>query len=92
VGSSKDADLFRLWGNFFSPVGNPQKKINISLSWAPFFTIKLLENDNFMWANKFLNSSAWRFFQEEEISQDCLPFSIPFKCPKSKAICCSTNL
>jgi hypothetical protein len=38
-------------GNLFSSVGNAQKQINIPLSWAPFFIVKLLEKDNFMWAN-----------------------------------------
>jgi hypothetical protein len=33
---SPSADLFRLWGNHFSPMGNPHKQINIPINWAPF--------------------------------------------------------
>jgi hypothetical protein len=41
--NSKEDDLFRLWGTYFSPVGSPQKHISIPISWEPFFTVKLLK-------------------------------------------------
>jgi hypothetical protein len=40
---ARNADLFRLWGKDFSPVGNPEMQISIPINWAPFFTIKLLK-------------------------------------------------
>jgi hypothetical protein len=79
-------------GNFFSSVGNAQKQINIPLSWAPFFIVKLLEKDNFMWAKTFLNSSTCQFFQQEDIIQECIPFNIPVKRPNYKAICYSSEM
>jgi hypothetical protein len=44
---AKNVDLFRLCGQFFSPVGNPERQISIPMSWAPFFTTKLLNKTNF---------------------------------------------
>jgi hypothetical protein len=38
--SSLNADLFRIWGTFFSPLGDPQSQIPVAINWAPFITAK----------------------------------------------------
>jgi hypothetical protein len=88
----KFAGLLRLWGTYFSLVGNPQYQISILLNWATFFTMKLLSKENFQWAKYFLNSPAWQFLLHEENNSDGLQFSIPLQCPKAKAIYCSSNM
>jgi hypothetical protein len=30
-----NAEFFRMWGRFFSPLGDPQSQIPIVLNWAP---------------------------------------------------------
>jgi hypothetical protein len=68
-------------------VGNPQKQINIPINRAAFFTIKLLQAENFQWAKTFLNSSAWETIQQEGDTLDGLQFSIPLECPITHASC-----
>lgn len=60
------ADLFRLWGKFFSPIGDPQYQIPAKLNWAPFITVKLLNDNSFSWAKAFLESQGWSVIQGDE--------------------------
>jgi hypothetical protein len=87
IQSSTDVELFRTWGRFFSPVGDPQKQISILLKWAPFFTCQLLKKDYFHWAYKFLNSLAWEVMQQEDSEANNLKFSLPLECPAKEALC-----
>jgi hypothetical protein len=35
--AQKPPDLFRLWGKFFSPLGDPRAQISVLIDWAPFY-------------------------------------------------------
>jgi hypothetical protein len=86
-----NVDLYRLWGQFFSPIGNPERQISISMNWAPFLTSKLLNKNNFEWTKKFLNSSSWPLLQEDKASES-LQFSIPMAWPKKMVLCYARDL
>jgi hypothetical protein len=89
LSSRKDvnADLYRLWGRLFSPRGNPEHQISISINWAPFFAVSLIQKKNFCLAKKYLNSEAWKLMQQEEREQTSLKFSLPYDCPNAEVDC-----
>jgi hypothetical protein len=82
-----NADLYKFWGMFFSPIGGPQWKISIPFNWASFFTAKLLEKNTFKWTHKFLNFEACKLMHHEDKLQDSLPYSLPFDCPNANIGC-----
>jgi hypothetical protein len=51
-------DVFRLWAQFFSPVGCPAQVVDIPADWASFFTVMLLSPSHFDWAKSFLASKV----------------------------------
>jgi hypothetical protein len=85
--SEKNVDLYRLWGKFFSPVGDPARHISVTINWAPFITANLLKKDYFEWASKLLTSPAWQMIQHEENVAEALDFSLPFECPDAEIAC-----
>lgn len=53
---SPHPDLHRLLAKHFEPVGKPEFIVRIPIEWASFFTIKVLDANNFQWAKDLLLS------------------------------------
>jgi len=79
------SELIRQWARNFAP-GPGDPTIQIPLQWSPFFTAMLLNPGNFMWAKKFLESSAWDIFSSS--LTDARPFALPHNCPTKTASSC----
>jgi hypothetical protein len=81
-------DVFRLWAQFFSPVGCPAQVVDIPADWASFFTVMLLSPSNFDWAKSFLASTVWNLFLITAKPKALMSFSIPAKCPENASVLC----
>jgi hypothetical protein len=86
-----NAELFKMWGRFFSPLGDPQSQIPVAFNWTPFFTGKLLNDSSFSWAKSFLTSKAWPLIQGDVQRQGSLMYNLPFECPKVLVECCESS-
>jgi hypothetical protein len=46
----RSAQLYRIWANYFAPVGNPDITVKIPKKWSPFFLSNLLQPESFNWS------------------------------------------
>jgi hypothetical protein len=76
------AQFYRIWANYFAPVGNPEISVKISKKWSSFFLSNLLQEDSFSWSKSFLSSEIPPALLEPEM--EALSFAIPKKCPNGK--------
>jgi hypothetical protein len=93
--SHPPADLFRLWGKYFSPLGDPKAQVSISINWAPFFSLHLLKKESFQWAKKILHSEACEFILLEGPGADSQPplqFSLPYECLEVDVNLCESSI
>jgi hypothetical protein len=81
-------DVFRLWAQFFSPVGCPAQVVDIPADGASFFTVMLLSPSHFDWAKSFLASKVWNLFLITAKPKAIMSFSIPAKCPENALVLC----
>ena len=86
---SASSELIRQWARNFAP-GPGAHTVQVPLQWSPFFTSMLLNPGNFLWAKKFLESSAWDFFSSS--LSDSRPFALPKYCPTSVKISCMKDV
>jgi hypothetical protein len=82
---SLSADFYRIWGRFFSPMGDPEKQIHIPIKWASFFTVQLLNQKSFSWAKSFLSSGVCEVMSMNK--ENDIQFSIPNECPPFELSC-----
>jgi hypothetical protein len=78
----RNAQFYRIWANYFAPVGNPELSVQIPKKWAPFFMSNLLHKDSFSWLKSFLSSDIPSALLEFE--SETHPLAIPKKCPDGK--------
>jgi hypothetical protein len=78
----RNAQLHRIWANYFAPAGNPELSVQIPKKWAPFFMSNLLHKDSFSWLKSFLSSDIPSALLESEA--ETTPLAIPKKCPDGK--------
>jgi hypothetical protein len=76
------AQFYRIWANYFAPVGNPNISVKISKKWSSFFLSNLLQEDSFSWSKSFLSSEIPLALLEPEL--EVLSFAIPKSCPDGK--------
>lgn len=76
------AQFYRLWANYFAPVGKPEISVKIPKKWSPFFMSNLLQEDSFNWSKSFLSSEIPPTLLEPEM--EALSFAIPKSCPNNK--------
>jgi hypothetical protein len=78
----RPAQLYRIWANYFAPVGNPDISVKIPKKWSPFFLSNLLQPESFNWSKSFLSSEIPSTLLEPEL--ESLSFAIPKGYPKDK--------
>jgi hypothetical protein len=78
----RNAQFYRIWANYFAPVGNSVPSVQVPKKWAPFFLSNLLHKDSFSWSKSFLSSDIPSALMETEAETH--PFVIPRKCPDGK--------
>jgi hypothetical protein len=83
-----NADLFRLWAKYFSPVGRLEPLVQIPKDWAPFFLKMLLSPESFDWAKSLLLSPSWKALSEFWSAGDHFQFALPTTCPDKDGISC----
>jgi hypothetical protein len=81
-------NVFRLWAQFFFPVGCPAQVVDIPADWASFFTVMLLSPSHFDWDKSFLASKVWNLFLITAKPQALMSFSIPAKCLEGVSVIC----
>jgi hypothetical protein len=78
----RNDQFYRIWANYFAPVGNSVPSVQVPKKWAPFFLSNLLHKDSFSWSKSFLSSDIPSALMEPEAESH--PFVIPRKCPDGK--------
>jgi hypothetical protein len=78
----RTAQFYRLWANYFAPVGNPEIFVKIPKKWSSFFLSNLLQPDSFNWSKSFLSSEIPPTLLEPEL--ESLSIAIPKSCPNDK--------
>jgi hypothetical protein len=78
----RNAQLYRIWANYFAPAGNSVTSVQVPKKWAPFFQSNLLHEDSFSWSKSLLSSDIPSALMEPETKTH--PFVIPRKCPDDK--------
>jgi hypothetical protein len=78
----RTAQFYRLWANYFAPMGKPEISVKIPKKWSSFFMSNLLQPDSFNWSKSFLSSEIPPTLLEPEL--EALSFVIPKSCPNDK--------
>lgn len=78
----KNAQFYRLWAKYFSPVGALDLTVKISKPWPPFFLSILLQPQSFNWTKYFLSSEISSALLEPKMEP--LSFAIPHSCSKDQ--------
>jgi hypothetical protein len=78
----RSAQFYRIWANYFAPVGNPDISVKNPKKWSPFFLSNLLQPESFNWSKSFLSSEIPPTLLESEL--ESLSFAIPKSYPKDK--------
>jgi hypothetical protein len=76
----RSTQLYRIWANYFAPIGNLDITVKIPKKWSPFFLSNLLQPESFNWSKSFLSSEIPSTLLEPEL--ESLSFAIPKGCPK----------
>jgi len=87
---ARDAEATKLSSQFFCKSTAGNNYVLIPECWSNFFTVMLLSPVNFAWAREFLTSNAFKLFNDANVDNGSIEFSIPVRCPTNgKTLCLS---
>jgi hypothetical protein len=85
IGSSSSSGpspmAIRCWAKYFANVDNDLPTVTIPAQWVNFFSLLMLKQGSYEWANEFPSSPAWTLLQQHLGNENSFIFSLPSKQP-----------
>jgi hypothetical protein len=81
VGSSSSGPspmAIRCWAKYFASVDNGLPTVTVPAQWVNFFSLLMLKEGSYEWANDFLSSPAWTLLQQHLGNENSFVFFLTF--------------